>query len=126
MLRERSNIGDESRKQQGERAASRVNRLRVREAQSVRTLDWHRMYDKAIRKKPNTNIFVEVVRPERIVFKHAVFPQFVATASFEDREGRTQRTYQTVFEETPIVKTYAVPGAEQTMERLRAHLASLT
>lgn len=79
---------------------------------------------------PNTNVFVEVVKPERIVFKHAVFPHFLATASFKEVEGKTQLTYRTVFEETASVfdkvKTYAVPGAEQTMDRLEVHLDGLS
>jgi len=79
---------------------------------------------------PNTNIFLEVVKPERIVIKHAVFPHFVATASFEDLYNKTKLTYRTVFEEKAAVfdkvKTYAVPGAEQTMDRLEEHLASMT
>lgn len=79
---------------------------------------------------PNTNVFVEVVKPERIVFKHAVFPHFLATASFEYLEGKTKLTYRTVFEENAAVfdkvKTYAVPGAEQTMDRLEEHLAGMS
>ena len=79
---------------------------------------------------PNTNIFVEVIKPERIVFKHTVFPHCVATASFEDLAGKTKLTYSTVFEESADVfdkvKTYAVPGAEQTMDRLEEHLASMS
>ncbi|RNB77318.1 SRPBCC family protein [Brevibacillus panacihumi] len=79
---------------------------------------------------PNTNIFVEVVKPERIVIKHDVFPHFLATTVFEDLNGMTKLTYRTVFEETDAVfdkvKTYAVPGAEQTMDRLEEHLASMT
>ncbi|RJE87062.1 polyketide cyclase [Paenibacillus sp. 1011MAR3C5] len=77
---------------------------------------------------PNTNIVVEVQKPERIVFKHAVFPHFVATAIFENMDDKTILTYRTLFEETAAVfdkvKTYAVPGAEQTMDRLREHLAN--
>lgn len=79
---------------------------------------------------PNTNVFVEVVKPERIVIKHAVFPHFLATAIFEDLGGKTKLTYSTVFEENAAVfdrvKTYAVPGAEQTMDRLEEHLASMS
>ncbi|MGG4453541.1 SRPBCC family protein [Brevibacillus porteri] len=79
---------------------------------------------------PNTNVFVEVVKLERIVFKHTVFPHFLATAIFEDLNGKTKLTYRTVFEETAAVfdkvKTYAVPGAEQTMDRLEEHLASMS
>lgn len=76
---------------------------------------------------PNTNVFVEVVKPERIVIKHAVFPHFLASVSVEELEGKTHLTYQTVFEETVAVfdkvKTYAVSGVEQTMDRLEEHLA---
>ncbi|RNB80118.1 polyketide cyclase [Brevibacillus fluminis] len=78
---------------------------------------------------PNTNVFVEIVKPERIVIKHAVFPHFMATATLEDLDGKTKLTYRTVFEENDAVfdkvKTYAVPGAEQTMDRLEEHLASM-
>ena len=78
---------------------------------------------------PNTNVFVEVAKPERIVIKHAVFPHFLATAAFEDLEGKTKLMYRTVFDETAAtfdkVKTYAVPGAEQTMDRLEELLASM-
>ena len=73
---------------------------------------------------------VEVVKPERIVIKHAVFPHFLATATFEDLDGKTKLTYSTVFEENEAtfdkVKAYAVPGAEQTMDRLGEHLASMS
>jgi len=79
---------------------------------------------------PNTHVIVEVVKPERIVFKHAEFPHFLATAIFEELDGKTKLTYSTVFEETAAVfekvKTYAVPGAEQTMDRLKEHLASMS
>ncbi|WP_231891384.1 SRPBCC family protein [Paenibacillus swuensis] len=76
---------------------------------------------------PNTNIFVEFVKPERIVIEHAVFPHFVATARLEDVEGKTKLTYSCVFDESAEVfekvKIYAVPGGEQTMERLEELLS---
>ncbi|CAN7737869.1 SRPBCC family protein [Paenibacillus sp. LjRoot153] len=79
---------------------------------------------------PNTNVFVEIVKPERIVIKHDVFPHFQATALFENMDGKTKLTYSSVFEEKADVfdkvKVYAVPGAEQTMDRLKEHLASMS
>lgn len=79
---------------------------------------------------PNTNVVVEVVKPERIVMRHAVFPHFLATAIFEDLDGNTKLIYSTVFEENAAVfdkvKTYAVPGAEQMMVRLEKHLESMS
>ncbi|GIP18297.1 activator of HSP90 ATPase [Paenibacillus montaniterrae] len=79
---------------------------------------------------PNIHIFIELVKPERIVFKHDAFPHFLATACFEEVDGKTKVTYRTVFEETDEtfekVKAYAVPGAEQTMDRLAEHLKSFS
>ncbi|QKE73950.1 polyketide cyclase [Arthrobacter citreus] len=79
---------------------------------------------------PNTNLIVEVVQLERIVFKHDVFPHFVATAIFEEFDDKTKLTYRSLFEEESTifdkVKTYAVPGAEQTMERLEEYLANMS
>ncbi|PEJ57118.1 polyketide cyclase [Bacillus sp. AFS002410] len=78
---------------------------------------------------PNTNIIVEILPLEKIVLKHDVFPHFVATAIFENEGVKTKLTYSSFFEEEPSifdkVKTYAVPGAEQTMDRLEMHLASM-
>lgn len=79
---------------------------------------------------PNIHVFIELLKPARIVFKHDVFPHFLATASFEEVDGKTKVAYRTVFEETAEtfekVKAYAVPGAEQTMDRLAEHLKSLS
>jgi uncharacterized protein YndB with AHSA1/START domain len=78
---------------------------------------------------PNTIVFVEVDKPERIVLQFDGFPNFVGTATFEDLVGKTKLTYSTIFEtaaEFDEVKPYAVPGAEQTMDRLGEHLTSMS
>jgi uncharacterized protein YndB with AHSA1/START domain len=84
---------------------------------------------------PNKSIFTEVVKPERIVYRHsgsregAPGVQFVATWSIEVVEaGKTRLTLRQVFE-TPeardtIVKEYgAVEGGKQTFARLGEFLA---
>lgn len=61
--------------------------------------------------------------------KHTVFPHFLATAVFEDLDGRTKLTYSTNYEETAEVfdkvKTYAAPGAIEMLDCLEEHLPSL-
>jgi len=77
---------------------------------------------------PNTIVFVEVDKPERIVLQHAVFPHFVGTATFEELDGKTKFTYSTLFETAAVfdeVKAYAVPGGEQTMDRLGVYVTSM-
>lgn len=78
---------------------------------------------------PNKIIFVEIDKPERIVLQHAVFPHFQATATFEDLDGKTKLTYSTIFEtvgDFNQVKSFAAPGAEQTMDRLGEHLTRIS
>jgi hypothetical protein len=78
----------------------------------------------------NTNVFVEVVKSERIVIKHVVLPYFWRKQSMRFWMGKTKLTYSTVFEENAAVfdklKTYAVPGAKQTMDRLEKHMANMS
>ena len=78
---------------------------------------------------PNTHDIIEVIPQTRIRFEHTLFPHFIATATFEDVEGgKTKLAYVTAFRETPEtfekVKAYAVPGAEQMMDRLAELLAN--
>jgi uncharacterized protein YndB with AHSA1/START domain len=79
---------------------------------------------------PNTHDIIEVAPPTRIRFEHTVFPHFLATATFEDAGGgKTKLTYSTAIRESQEtfdkVKVYAVPGAEQMMDRLAELLAGL-
>lgn len=87
---------------------------------------------------PNKSIFVEVVKPERIVYNHGGGKEggpgalFTATWTFEVVEsGKTRLTIRMVFptaaDRDTIVKTYgAKEGAEQTLGRLAEFLATLS
>jgi uncharacterized protein YndB with AHSA1/START domain len=77
----------------------------------------------------NKSVFVEIVKPERIVFQHVSGPKFQVTATFEDLDGKTRLTFRMLFEtatEFDKVKTYAVEGNEQTFARLEAHLTKMS
>ncbi len=74
----------------------------------------------------NESVFVEVVRPERIVFQHVSGPRFQLTASFAEQAGKTRLTWRMLFEsaaECDRVKTFAVEANEQNLDRLVAQLA---
>jgi uncharacterized protein YndB with AHSA1/START domain len=76
---------------------------------------------------PNHNVFVEVVKPQRLVFDHASAPRFRATVTFEDRAGKTQVTLRQTFETAEfrdkVNKEFgAVEGARQTFGRLNDYL----
>jgi len=84
----------------------------------------------------NRITFEEVVKPERIVYRHGggadVEPvQFKTTVTFEDIGGKTRLTMHMLFpsaaERDRVIKEYgADKGLVQTLARLAEHLAKLT
>ena len=85
----------------------------------------------------NRSVFVEVTKPERIVFTHGgsreggPAAKFVSTWTFIEQRGKTEVTIRMVFdtaaERDTIVREYgAIEGGEQTLERLQEQLARLS
>jgi len=76
----------------------------------------------------NESVFVEVVKPARIVFRHVSAPTFQLTATFADQAGKTTLTWRMLFEsvtERQKVERYAVEANEQNLDRLEAELATM-
>ena len=76
----------------------------------------------------NKSVFVEVVKPERIVLQHVSGPRFQVTATFAEEAGKTRLTFRMLFEtaaECAKVKVYAVEANEQNFDRLEAQLATM-
>lgn len=77
----------------------------------------------------NMSVFVEIVKPERIVFDHLKpMHKFQAVAAFAEQAGKTKLTFRMLFEtsaECDQVKSYAVEGNEQNFDRLEAELAKM-
>jgi uncharacterized protein YndB with AHSA1/START domain len=76
----------------------------------------------------NKSVFVEIVKPERIVFNHVTGPRFQVTATFVEEGGRTALTFEMLFAtaaECAKVKGYAVDANEQNFDRLEAELARM-
>ena len=80
----------------------------------------------------NKVVFVEVARPERLVYDHGPgdesdSPQFRVTVTFEQEGGKTRLTLRLVFasaaERDRAVEFGALEGGNQTLERLAEHLA---
>jgi uncharacterized protein YndB with AHSA1/START domain len=75
----------------------------------------------------NKSVYVEVVKPERIVFDHVSGPLFRATVTFEDLGGKTRVMSRMVFEtaelrETVVRQFGAEEGLQQNLDRLGEHL----
>ena len=75
---------------------------------------------------PNESTFVEVAKPERIVFKHVSGPQFEMTITLAEQAGKTKIGWRMRFEsaaECERVKKFAVEANEQNLDRLETQLA---
>lgn len=77
----------------------------------------------------NESVFVEVVKPERIVFHHLKpIHEFQMTVIFAEQDGKTNLTWRMLFEsvaECNKVKAFAVAANEQNFDRLEAQLAKM-
>ncbi len=85
---------------------------------------------------PNKSIFTEVIKPERIAYKHAGGAEehdgacFVASWDFAEEAGKTKLTLRMVFktsaERDRTVEQYqAIEGGKQTLGRLDEHLETM-
>ena len=71
----------------------------------------------------NKVVYVEIAKPERLVYRHVSAPQFEMTVTFADDGGGTKLTAQMLFETAALrdrtVKAVgAVEGLKQTLGRL--------
>jgi uncharacterized protein YndB with AHSA1/START domain len=83
----------------------------------------------------NKIIFIEVVKPQRLIYKHAgeedTEPvRFQVTITFEAQGDKTKLTMRSLFDtaadrDDVVAKYGAIEGANQTLGRLADHLANL-
>jgi uncharacterized protein YndB with AHSA1/START domain len=79
----------------------------------------------------NKIVYLEIVEPERLVYVHGDGDdagQFHTTVTFEELDGKTRLTMRALFPSAAardqVVKEFgALEGANQTLDRLGAHLA---
>ena len=78
---------------------------------------------------PSESVFLEVVEPERIVFRHvSAGHPYEMVISLEAQGGRTAVTWRmrhATAEECAKVKPFVVAGNEQNFDRLAAELARM-
>ncbi len=77
----------------------------------------------------NEITYLEVVRPERLVYDHGPVPRFRVTVAFEDQGGKTLLRMRSVFETSEIRDQVArdhgaIEGMNQHLDRLGEALAA--
>jgi hypothetical protein len=78
----------------------------------------------------NKIVFIEVVRPERLVYEHGPGPKFHVTVTFEEQGGKTNLTMRSLFDSAAerdhvVEKFGAIEGGNQTVARLAEYLAKM-
>jgi uncharacterized protein YndB with AHSA1/START domain len=66
----------------------------------------------------NESVFVEIVKPERIVFRHVSPPHFLAMVTLADEDGKTRLTWRMLFDsagERDKLERLVVEGNEQNL-----------
>jgi uncharacterized protein YndB with AHSA1/START domain len=76
----------------------------------------------------NEIIYVEVKKPERLVYDHVSGPKFQTIVTFEKESGKTKLTMRMVFDtaaerDQAMEKFNAVEGLGETLGRLKEYLA---
>lgn len=73
--------------------------------------------------------YIEIVRPERVVYDHVVEPYFRTTLTFDDQGNKTVLTVQMLFDtadvrEMVVREFHAAEGLNQTLDRFEEQLAT--
>ncbi len=74
---------------------------------------------------PQESVFVEVAKPERIVFDHLGEHEYRAVITFTEEGGETKVIFRMIHataEECERVRPYVVEGNEQNFDRLESEL----
>jgi uncharacterized protein YndB with AHSA1/START domain len=76
----------------------------------------------------NEIIYVEVKKPERLVYDHVSGPKFHVIVTFDEESGKTKLTMRMVFDtaaerDQTVEKFNAVEGLSETLGRLKEYLA---
>lgn len=78
----------------------------------------------------NHIVYIEVVKPERLVYDHGPAPKFQSTVTFSEQGDKTALTMCTIFATTADYERavnvfHAIEGGKQTLARLAAYLPEL-
>jgi uncharacterized protein YndB with AHSA1/START domain len=78
----------------------------------------------------NEVVYVEIVEPERLIYKHVSAPKFEMTVTFDDLGVKTSLTARMLFESAALrdktVQTFgAIEGLKQTLGRLAEYLEQM-
>ena len=88
---------------------------------------WHLMMHGPDGKNyPNESKFVEIVKPEKIVYHH-LKPEYQMTMIYSDRSGKTELTWHMRFNSSPEnlkLKQFLKEATEENFDRLEAVLNS--
>ncbi len=77
----------------------------------------------------NENTFLEIEADRKVVIRHIHMPHFTLSITLTAVENGTHIHWSAVFDDPKVlaaVRHYAVPGGEQNLDRMHAHLDTFT
>jgi len=79
----------------------------------------------------NHIVYVEVAKPDRLVYDHGPTPRFRSTVTFDEQGGKTAVSMRSIFEtvadyERAVNVFHAIEGGKQTLGRLAEYLTKLS
>jgi uncharacterized protein YndB with AHSA1/START domain len=69
----------------------------------------------------NRSIFLEIIKPKKIVIKHITAPHFILTITLGEEDGKTRVGWSMLFESVEVrnnIAKYAVEANEENFDRL--------
>jgi len=73
----------------------------------------------------NKSIFLEIIKPRKIVIKHITPPHFILTITLEEEDGKTRMGWSQVFETVEVknnIEKYAKDANEENLDRLEQEI----
>lgn len=76
----------------------------------------------------NKNIFLEIIKPNKIIIEHIPPPHFVLTVTIEEENGKTRISWEQVFETIELrndIANFIKNANEENFDRLENELAKI-
>src|SRR6185369_10164840 len=78
---------------------------------------------------PNKIVYLEIAKPERLVYNHGDDVRFQVTVTFEAQGEKTRLTMRSIFptaaeHDLVVTQYHAIEGGNQTLDRFGEHLKS--
>jgi len=76
----------------------------------------------------NKNVFLEIIKPNKIIIEHIPPPHFILTVTIEEENGKTRINWEQVFETIELrndIANFIKNANEENFDRLENELSKM-